>query len=572
MRRLLIVPVLAFALVLYPQVDPGGDLDPEARVDEVQLTSGPVEQGWGVQVETETDLVGVKWEGDPDATFTVEARNEDGEWEPAFEAGPPDGGPDPGTEESQRAAAAGQASEPVWLGDATAVRVRLAAGEASDVELVDVDSPEVTYPDDSAAAIPPQPGIVTRAQWGAQPPPCAPDVASSVKFAVVHHTAGSNNYSNGAAVVRGIDAYHISLGWCGIGYNFLVDKYGTVYEGRAGGITSTTVGAHAAPFNTNSTGVALIGNHETAGVSAAERSSLRKLLAWKLGLHHVNPLGFTTQNGKTIRNVVGHRDVNQTTCPGQYAYAQLPSLREELAWIIAVNMDDYRAIEERPIYGGWWELDGTGRVEPILAPDYGSPTFTGDIARDIAAMPDGKGYIVLDGWGGLHKYGSANQGTMKTLQGPFWLYWDIARAIEITPDGKGLLVLDGFGAVHTRGTAARVAGPYWHGWDIAKDVEMDQNGGVYILDGLGGIHQRNGAQNHGGKYWPNWNIARDLTVRADGSGYATLDGYGGVHNRGNMRASGNLGYAKVDRWVGLFYSELSGGYVGLRNDGAAAIG
>ncbi len=149
---------------------------PEATVDDVPLTDdadGTVEPGWGVEIDTDTDMVGVRWDGDAEATFTVEARDDDGNWTPAVEAPPVDGGPDAGSPDAIHAESVlgdSRTTDPVWVGDATAVRVRLADGEASDVELIDVDSPEATYPEGSAGAIPPQPTIRSRASWGADGP------------------------------------------------------------------------------------------------------------------------------------------------------------------------------------------------------------------------------------------------------------------------------------------------------------------------------------------------------------------------------------------------------------------
>ena len=99
------------------------------------------------------------------------------------------------------------------------------------------------------------PPIFTRRAWNANEAirRGAPSYASSVQFAVVHHTAGSNSYtaSQSAAIVRGIEVYHVQgNGWNDIGYNFLVDRFGTVYEGRFGGIDRNVVGAHALGFNT----------------------------------------------------------------------------------------------------------------------------------------------------------------------------------------------------------------------------------------------------------------------------------------------------------------------------------
>ncbi|MCZ7529182.1 MAG: N-acetylmuramoyl-L-alanine amidase [Acidimicrobiia bacterium] len=214
----------------------------------------------------------------------------------------------------------------------------------------------------------------------------------------------------------GIQAFHQGgNGWCDIGYNFLVDRFGNIYEGRGGGITKAVVGAHAAPFNTRGTGVALIGNHSATGVSSAAKTGLRNLLAWKLGYHGVNAAGYTSANGQTIRTLIAHRDVNQTECNGNVGYLIMPQLRAEVAFVIGLYNNGV-ALEENP-NGGWYGLDGSGEVSAVFAPHYGDPDFNWNIARDIAVMPDGKGYIVLDGFGGLHKFGSAAQGTMKNLWG-----------------------------------------------------------------------------------------------------------------------------------------------------------
>ena len=93
-----------------------------------------------------------------------------------------------------------------------------------------------------------------------------PAYADNVHVAIVHHTAGSNSYTAGqsAAIVRAIEIYHVKgNGWNDIGYNFLVDKYGQIFEGRYGGMTRAVIGAHAMGFNAGSTGVALIGNYSS---------------------------------------------------------------------------------------------------------------------------------------------------------------------------------------------------------------------------------------------------------------------------------------------------------------------
>ena len=91
--------------------------------------------------------------------------------------------------------------------------------------------------------------------------------------------------------MRGIEVYHVQgNGWNDIGYNFLVDRFGTIYEGRGGGIDRNVIGAHAQGFNTGTVGVALIGNFTAATPTQAQQAALVRLLAWRLDVAHVDPL------------------------------------------------------------------------------------------------------------------------------------------------------------------------------------------------------------------------------------------------------------------------------------------
>jgi hypothetical protein len=131
-------------------------------------------------------------------------------------------------------------------------------------------------------------------------------------------------------------------GWNDIGYNFLVDKYGQVFEGRYGGVDKNVVGAHAEGFNIGSVGVALLGTYETTAPTAAEKSALVNLLAWRLDVAHVDPLSTVTfdSGGNArfpvgtpvfLRAVSGHRDTGFTTCPGAVLYGQLGALARQAA-------------------------------------------------------------------------------------------------------------------------------------------------------------------------------------------------------------------------------------------------
>jgi hypothetical protein len=213
-----------------------------------------------------------------------------------------------------------------------------------------------------------QPRIVSRAGWGADERirRADPDYSDTVKAAVVHHTVQGNRYSpsESAALVRADYLYHVrTRGWNDIGYNFLVDRYGRVFEGRYGGITRAVLGAHSGGFNTDTTGVALLGTFTTSRPTSPMLAALERLLAWKLDLTHVDPRGrtvLTSAGGATARypagrrvvvnTILGHRTTSYTTCPGDPTIGLLPRIRSAVSRI------------GRPkIYGG---SATTSRVRP----------------------------------------------------------------------------------------------------------------------------------------------------------------------------------------------------------------
>jgi len=198
-----------------------------------------------------------------------------------------------------------------------------------------------------AKYIGPQPRIVTRKGWGADETLRERDFAytTSVKAAFVHHSASGNNYTCAQApsVIRSIYRYHVvSMGWRDIGYNFLIDKCGSIYEGRAGGVAKAVMGAHTLGFNTDSTGIAVLGSYGSTEPAAKAVTAIAQLTAWKLGLYGGNPKGkvYLTSGGgnrykkgtKALLNVIsGHRDGFATDCPGARLYAKLPTIRSKSA-------------------------------------------------------------------------------------------------------------------------------------------------------------------------------------------------------------------------------------------------
>jgi len=267
---------------------------------------------------------------------------------------------------------------PVYVGDSDGVQVRISTDEGATtlpgLQLSVIDSPEVksdanpaTSPATAAAqadSLPylyPQPSIVTRAGWGADESwrtingsDCAtPDIDDTIQGGVVHHTAGSNTYSasQSASIVRGVYAYHVKTqGWCDIGYNFLVDKYGKVFEGRAGGVNLPVHGAHATSWNTNTVGISVMGNYDSATPSSTVLDTVAKVLAWKLEGYYRNAQGRVTLASKNVNVIFTHGDVMSTGCPGTKLQAKLPDIRNR----VASKIGSYNT----PIFGKWNSLGG----------------------------------------------------------------------------------------------------------------------------------------------------------------------------------------------------------------------
>lgn len=282
-------------------------------------------------------------------------------------------GPDAGSAEEVDAGIRG-GTDPLWIGDADGVQARvLPSAEGEPAELPEGLHLELINPGDDPAAEPvaepvpvepaeraadeagdgaesadaarlaaSRPSIVSRSGWGADESwrESGHSYTDVVKTVFVHHTAGGNSYTcaQAASVIRGIYQYHTqSQGWRDIGYNFLVDKCGTIYEGRAGGVERAVMGAHTYGFNHNSMGVAVLGTYSSTAPSSDVNNALARLSSWKLGLDGRSPTGTWNRvsgggkyaAGTVVRmhNISGHRDGFATECPGDRLYSQLPAIR-----------------------------------------------------------------------------------------------------------------------------------------------------------------------------------------------------------------------------------------------------
>ena len=293
------------------------------------------------------DLIGLGWRRGSQAQAQVRARTRGGSWSRwthLYAAG--DHGPDAGR------GAAG--TDPAWTGAADQFQLRI-KGRPRGLHARFVRSGPAARavrnrrPLARASAarrrqIPGAPTIITRSEWGgdAVVPRAAPS-HGQIQMAFVHHTVNANDYGpeESAAIVLGIAKYHRDHnGWNDIGYNFLVDQYGQIFEGRAGGIELAIVGAQAQGFNSVSTGVACIGTYMTVAQTEAGMDALARIIGWKLSLHGIPVAGTVTvtsaggESNKfrsgtpvTFQRISGHRDGNATSCPGDVLYTQLPDLR-----------------------------------------------------------------------------------------------------------------------------------------------------------------------------------------------------------------------------------------------------
>ena len=375
-------------------------------------TAVPAEPGPATTVPPVTGLPGpVTISADVDGTFSaigfrydaaaapgIEVRvRENGTWSQWQSLGLPDGGPDAGSPDAAHAAARAPkpTTEPLLAtaADGFQVRVTPTAGVLpTGLTAVTIDPGSSPYdavatadqaPSAAAAAIgtkfpAPAPAILSRAQWGADEsirtadPDCVnPRYESTVKVGFVHHTASTNSYDQASALanIRSIYAYDAQvLGWCDIAYNFLVDKYGRIFEGRFGGVDRPVRGTHTGGFNTDTFAVSALGNYQEVAPTAVMVQSIAHVLGWKLGMYNRPIYGQSTlvsQGGGTSKyaagvavtfnNISGHRDPGATLCPGQYLYDRLGDIRT-LANIVAsqtyTTISGVSPPESWYVYGG----------------------------------------------------------------------------------------------------------------------------------------------------------------------------------------------------------------------------
>jgi len=230
-----------------------------------------------------------------------------------------------------------------------------------------------------------KPSVISRVEWGCpegQSSPRWEPAYQRVTHVIVHHTATPNDDTDWAARVRAIWYYHANTrGWGDVGYNYLLDPLGNVYEGRAGG--DDVIGGHSYNYNPGTMGVGNLGTYATVPVLPAMRQSMVQLTAWQCSRSGIDPLGSSFNNYSVYAHIAGHRDVGQTSCPGDALYSLLPAIRQEVQAALnqqeeQITVDELEAAFSRsPAYWhegcgwldhSWWTHTTT---DPYLSTNWG---------------------------------------------------------------------------------------------------------------------------------------------------------------------------------------------------------
>jgi uncharacterized protein with LGFP repeats len=497
---------IAGTVVILPwavQGTPFGD-DDRPLAEQTQLVTQPLTGLGGgetireVHQDTPFSLVALTAADLSGTSARLRAKKADGSWGPWYATETLDGVGD----------GSSRGTEPVFVGLTTTVQIsvtRAAGATASGPQQTETSTanPDLGYvpattdqpfgqnvnavlisppmapvgdlPIPSAAAAPGQPpNIITRSQWGADEAMRCPNTVydDGMRAGVVHHTAGSNDYGpqDSAAIIQSIYAYHTrTLGWCDIAYNALVDKYGQVFEGRAGGMTRPVEGAHTGGFNKNTWGVAMLGNFDVVPPTPIQLRTVGRLMGWRLGMDHVDPRGtvvLTSAGGSfshfprgaspTLPSIFTHRDVGITECPGNAAYAIMDQIRD-----IAARFNEPPAPPSLTdlLRGGAilarWESMG-GPTSPLGAPK--SPEAAGAGSARYATFERGAVYwspksgaepvtgAIYDAWASLgYERGALGLPTSGEIQEPQWIVQNFQHGTLNFDREKGTVkrVIDG---------------------------------------------------------------------------------------------------------------------------------
>ena len=529
------------------------------------------------RVPFEASHLGVRWRGDEAATVEVRSAGAGGPWGPWQRV---EVAHDLGDEERGEVL-----TGLVRTGAARRLQARWGSG-AREVHLVAIDAEHGrrhlvrAQPAARAGADVPQPEVVPRAHWGADeslrraPPSFAP-----VERIVVHHTVSPNNDPDPAATMRAMYAYHVKAnGWDDIGYNFVIDAAGHVFEGRwarpyAAGESPTgesaigegVVGAHAEGQNSGSVGVALMGTFTGRSTpTPAALDALQRLLAWKADRHGIDAAGTTAwAGGAVLPTIAGHNQVGSTSCPGDQLTARLPAVRQAVAAVVGAVRN--------ALTPGYWVLGRDGRALPFGRAGT-APTLGGLLApllvpaAGIAPTPSGLGYWVVSDSGRVLPAGDAlplgSPDLLAILQ-------PAARAvaIEATPSGLGYWVAEESGRVRGFGDAPDLGsspvGP------VAAMARTPSGHGYWLATADGRVSAHGDAVHMGSAEGRARAPVVAMAVARKGRGYWLVTADGSVFGFGLARRAGGLPELGIRAQVVDAKASASGkGYYLLGSDGA----
>ncbi|MDO7867487.1 FG-GAP-like repeat-containing protein [Nocardioides jiangxiensis] len=463
----------------------GGKPAPTARVEtapvEAKVTAVPVDEKAAAPAHTDVPrggevvqtaphavdgfgTVGVTWKPGTqidEKDITVQARtSKDGTWSGWTTVHYDEGeGPDPGSPDALHAR---PGTDPLIVGDVDQVQTRVVTAPgvtAPDLEMAvvapgassgtEVEKPAITAAGGEALSTShgdislqadtitpaagtttvPRPTIYSRAQWGADESwrKAAP-LYGNIAAGFIHHTVNANDYTADQVpgIIRSIYAYHTKTkGWNDIGYNFLIDRFGRIWEGRYGGVDKDVVPAATQGYNSYSFAASAIGNYEEAQPSSATLDAYARLYAWKLALKGIAADDTSQYVGsRYFQAINGHRDAGQTACPGKYLYAQIPGIRTAARKYQLAGASATPTTSPSP----------TTTATPTPTPVTGTPrvpNLAGASYPDLAARraSDGEGVVLPTG--GLLSFSSP------VAKGTGWSRYDVkVLSPDLTGDGR----------------------------------------------------------------------------------------------------------------------------------------
>ncbi|SDP28491.1 Repeat domain-containing protein [Pedococcus dokdonensis] len=478
-------------------------------------------------------------------------------------------------------------------GDQTQVRVLSTAAVAPVVQVSVVDpgtsdadpGPGATAPGGAQAAAA-RPTIHTRKEWGADESMRQGDVGyGQAHIAFVHHTDGTNGYTSAQvpAIIRGIYDFHVNgRDWNDIGYNFLVDRFGRIWEGRYGGVDKAVIGAHTLNYNSWSFGVAALGDFTSATPPAAMLTAIERTIAWKFTLHGNPATGTVFARDKTFNRISGHRDGVSTSCPGQALYNRLPTIRSAVASMIGTlkrsgisrsldsgstpDLFTYPGTLNPPTVSGQVQRLASASPQPVVAGRaigkgwnalddiVLTPDFTGDGRADVIARDPAANNVRVyagNGRGGF--------GTMVAHGGGWNVMTGLVAAGDRTGDGRADLL-----AVHKNGSLLLYAGD-GRGWVSAGVVIGTGFGGVRTLTSAGDLTGDGHPDLLGIRssdntlvLWPGTASGGLGTARRWGSGWSALDSLTAGPDLDGDGHQGDLVARQRDGAMRTYYADAAG--------------